>query len=63
MKEPKISKTEEIHKSWCYNLRNRQSFTLTACEYYLVVEKYIPFIMLSEKKLVIIDKIKQNKIR
>lgn len=61
--EPKISKTEEIHKSWCYDLRNRQSLTLIACEYYLVVEEYIPLIRLSEKKLVIIDKIKikQNK--
>lgn len=64
MKQPKVSKIEEINKLWYHNLRNRQSLALIPCEYYLVVQKYIPLTMLSKKNLVIIDtiKMKQNKI-
>lgn len=46
MKQPQITIIEGINKLWYHNLRNKQSL---ACKYYLVVQKYIPLIKLTEK--------------
>lgn len=34
MKQPQNTKIQEMNKLWYSKLRNRQTLTLTACEYY-----------------------------
>lgn len=47
-KQPKISKTEEIHKSWC-NQKQAPLLTLMICKYYLVVENIFLISVLSSE--------------
>lgn len=48
-KQPKISKTEEIHKSWCCNLKKQAIINSDDLQILFSSREYIPLIMLSDE--------------